>query len=119
MTGPLPRVSSGHFRAMCDDTGIFQHAILDVPDRAHGYCIDDNARALLASYAVAEDSAEPDVATLGTRFASFIQHGWNKDVGRFRNFMGFDRRWLEPQGSEDSHGRTLWALGICGRNWHG
>lgn len=116
MTGPLPRVSSGHFRAMCDDTGIFQHAILDVPDRAHGYCIDDNARALLASYAVAEDSAEPDVATLGTRFASFIQHGWNKDVGRFRNFMGFDRRWLEPQGSEDSHGRTLWALGICGRD---
>ena len=56
----------------------------------------------------------PEVLT--TRFAAFIQHAWNPDTGRFRNFMSYDRRWLEDQGSEDSHGRTLWALGECARS---
>jgi hypothetical protein len=50
------------------------------------------------------------------RFAAFIQHAWNSNTRRFRNFMSYDRQWLEPQGSEDSHGRTLWALGECARN---
>ena len=54
--------------------------------------------------------------SLTTRFAAFIQHAWNPDKGRFRNFMSYDRRWLEEIGSEDSHGRTLWALGECVRN---
>ncbi|MCF3934135.1 hypothetical protein L1787_11995 [Acuticoccus sp. M5D2P5] len=116
MTGPMPRISSAHFHAMSDGTGLFQHAILDVPDRAHGYCIDDNARALLASYDLGDGSREEDSRLMATTFASFIQHGWNRDTGRFRNFMAFDRRWLEAQGSEDSHGRTLWALGVCGRD---
>jgi hypothetical protein len=48
-----------------------------------------------------------------SHFAAFIQHAWNSDVRRFRNFMSYDRRWLEDRGSEDSHGRTLWALGEC------
>ena len=52
---------------------------------------------------------------LTARFASFVQHAWNPDTRRFRNFMSFDRRWLEDRGSEDSHGRTLWALGECAR----
>ena len=51
--------------------------------------------------------------TLTTRFAAFVQHAWNPDTRRFRNFMSYDRRWLEDQGSEDSHGRTLWALAVC------
>ena len=55
------------------------------------------------------------VPTLTARFAAFIQHAWNPDTRRFRNFMSYDRRWLEKQGSEDSHGRTLWALGECAR----
>jgi hypothetical protein len=108
----------GYFVAMCDDTGIFQHAVHGVPDRHHGYCVDDNARALLLCCKI---GAGPDAAlarTMAPRFASFIQHAWNPDNGRFRNFMGFDRRWLEPAGSEDSHGRTLWALGVCA-GWHG
>ena len=111
--GPaLPALPLAHFAAMCDDTGLFQHAIGGVPDRLHGYCIDDNARALLVCHALdsAPLAAFQDIQPL--RFAAFIQHGWNPDRARFRNFMGFDRRWLKDIGSEDSHGRTLWALGV-------
>ncbi|MUZ82006.1 glycosyl transferase family 1, partial [Agrobacterium vitis] len=103
----------GHFNAMCDDTGIFQHAVFSVPDRAHGYCVDDNARALILAchLAGAGETGIRDSRTAS--FASFIQHAWNPDLKQFRNFMSFDRRWLEDKGSEDSHGRTLWALGVC------
>ena len=108
----LPALPLSHFAAMCDDTGLFQHAVGGIPDRQHGYCIDDNARALL----VANTLGSVRLAELPTieplRFAAFIQHGWNPDRARFRNFMGFDRSWLEDFGSEDSHGRTLWALGM-------
>jgi hypothetical protein len=103
----------GHFTAMCDDTGLFQHAIYDVPDRLHGYCVDDNARALLLCCKLGAQGEAAFAKTMAPRFAAFIQHAWNPDLGRFRNFMGYDRRWLEPAGSEDSHGRTLWALGTC------
>ena len=96
--------------ALCDDVGIFQHGKYLVPDRAHGYCIDDNARALIfANNEPQHRGAEAEQRALV--FASFLQHAWNEDRGAFRNFMGYDRRWLEEIGSEDSNGRTLWALG--------
>lgn len=111
-----PEMETGHFLSMCDDTGLFQHAVHSVPDRAHGYCVDDNARALLLA-CVMNSAGEPRLAeALTARFASFVQHAWNPDTRRFRNFMSFDRRWLEDAGSEDSHGRTLWALGECARS---
>ena len=100
---------------MCDDTGLFQHAVHSVPDRSHGYCVDDNARALLLACALNEPGEQPLADVLTARFAAFVQHAWNPDIGRFRNFMGFNRTWLEDKGSEDSHGRTLWALGECAR----
>jgi hypothetical protein len=105
----------GHFLSLCDSTGILQHAVHSVPDRAHGYCVDDNARALLFANALpGSDEADlPDAIT--GRFAAFIQHAWNPNTRRFRNFMSYERRWLEESGSEDSHGRTLWALGECAR----
>lgn len=108
---PLPATSNQHFKAMCDDTGLFQHAIRSIPDRRHGYCVDDNARALLLC--VKPDNRLDVAPGLAAHFASFVQHAWNPDNRRFRNFMSFDRRWLEPAGSQDSHGRTLWALGVC------
>jgi hypothetical protein len=101
---------------MCDDTGLFQHAIHSVPDRSHGYCIDDNARALLVACALNKPGEQSLSEDLTSRFAAFVQHAWNPDTKRFRNFMGFDRRWLEDGGSEDSNGRTLWALGECARS---
>jgi glycosyltransferase involved in cell wall biosynthesis len=114
-TPKVPEIQTGHFLSLCDDTGMLQHATHDVPDRNHGYCIDDNARALLFSTTIMNSGEEPLPDILTTRFAAFIQHAWNPDTRRFRNFMSFDRRWLEDTGSEDSHGRTLWALGECAR----
>jgi glycosyltransferase involved in cell wall biosynthesis len=114
--GPAaPAMQTGHFLAMCDDTGLFQHAVHSVPDRSHGYCVDDNARALLLACALNEPGEQPLSEVVTARFAAFVQHAWNPGTGRFRNFMGFNRTWLEDQGSEDSHGRTLWALGECAR----
>ncbi|MEI6640905.1 MAG: glycosyltransferase family 4 protein [Novosphingobium sp.] len=110
--GPaMPALPLTHLAAMCDDTGLFQHAVGGIPDRNHGYCIDDNARALLVCSGLGSVRLAGAPAIQPLRFAAFIQHGWNPDRGRFRNFMSFDRRWLEELGSEDSHGRTLWALG--------
>jgi hypothetical protein len=110
-----PDMQIGHFLSMCDDTGLFQHALYSVPDRSHGYCVDDNARALLLACALNNPGEQPLSEVLTARFAAFVQHAWNPDTRRFRNFMGFDRTWLEDSGSEDSHGRTLWALGECAR----
>lgn len=111
----LPEVNLGHLRAMTDDTGILQHAKYSVPDRAHGYCVDDNARALVVAgsyYSLFKDDA---ITRLMLIYLSFLQHAFNPDNGRFRNFMSYDRRWLEGEGSEDSHGRALWGLGSAVR----
>ncbi len=114
-SGSARELRTDHFMSMCDDVGMLQHAVFSVADRAHGYCVDDNARALLLSTKLTRSGEQnlPDVMT--ARFASFIQNAWNPDNKRFRNFMSYDRRWLEDVGSEDSHGRTLWALGECAR----
>ncbi|MBW8784082.1 MAG: glycosyltransferase family 4 protein [Novosphingobium sp.] len=96
--------------AMSDGTGMLQHSIGIVPDRRHGYCLDDNARALMLMN-VAERVPDAERARWQGVYASFIQHAWNPDHRRFRNFMAFDRSWCEELGSEDSNGRALWALG--------
>ena len=111
----VPDIRIGHLLSLCDSTGMLQHAVHSVPNRCHGYCADDNARALLfSSWLVSFGEAQLS-NSVTARFAAFLQHAWNPDTGRFRNFMSYDRRWLEEQGSEDSHGRTLWALGECAR----
>src|SRR5713226_939094 len=112
----IPEMRIGHFLSLCDSTGMIQHAVHSVPDRSHGYCVDDNARALLFSCALSNSGEAQLSETMTTRFAAFIQRAWNPDTRRFRNFMTYDRRWLEESGSEDSHGRTLWALAECARN---
>ena len=94
---------------MTDSCGMVQHSIYAVPDRNHGYCVDDNCRALMLMNRIDEDHARAD--GLSTIYASFVQHAWNGERGRFRNFMGFDRQWLEAEGSEDSFGRSVWAIG--------
>jgi glycosyltransferase involved in cell wall biosynthesis len=96
--------------AMSDGTGMLQHSIGIVPDRHHGYCLDDNVRALMLMN-VAEDMEEAERERWRLVYASFLQHAWNPDRRAFRNFMRFDRTWCEDEGSEDSNGRALWALG--------
>ena len=97
-------------RAMTDGTGMLQHAIGIIPDRRHGYCIDDNARALLLMLR-AKSLPVAERQQLSSTYAAFIQHAWNEDARAFRNFMAFDRAWCEEVGSEDSNGRTVWVLG--------
>lgn len=99
---------------MSDSTGMLQHSIYSVPDRRHGYCIDDNVRALMLMTAI--DNLDDVVRDKWmTIYASFVQYAWNPDKRRFRNFMNFDRTWCEEYGSEDSNGRTIWALGVTAR----
>ena len=105
----------GAVERMSDATGMLQHSIFSVPDRRHGYCIDDNARALILMCAADDlDDAVRDKWT--TIYASFVQYAWNPDQRRFRNFMNYDRTWCEDVGSEDSNGRALWALGVTVRD---
>jgi glycosyltransferase involved in cell wall biosynthesis len=113
---PVPEIQTDHFLSMCDGTGLLQHSVYSVADRSHGYCIDDNARALILACTLSDFGEVALPENLIARFAAFVQHAWNPDTGRFRNFMSYGRNWLEEQGSEDSHGRALWALGICARS---
>ncbi len=110
----LPEVKLNHLFRMTDSTGIFQHAIFSVPNFQEGYCVDDNARAFILAILLAELGEEPErVRSLATTTMAFMHHAFIPETGRFHNHISFDRRWLDPQGSEDSQGRTLWALGTA------
>jgi glycosyltransferase involved in cell wall biosynthesis len=119
----LPALKLDHLNALTDDTGMLQHAIFTIPNRAEGYTTDDNARALIfamqleqfnRAQSLKDDSTNRDSPS---RYLAFLEHAFNAKKRRFRNFLGYDRRWKEEQGSEDSHGRALWALGtVLGRS---
>lgn len=108
----LPTLDLRHLLRLTDDTGIMQHAFYSVPNYDEGYTTDDNARALIAGVMLGgEADTPPDVHALSIRYLAFLNHAFNPETGRFRNFMAYDRRWLEESGSEDAHGRAIWALG--------
>ncbi len=109
--GVVPPVNLAHLAQLLDPTGLAQHTTLTIIDRSHGYCVDDNARGLiLATQLTAGRSALPTGDLFGVT-AAFVQHAWDAEAARFRNFMAYDRRWLEAVGSDDSHGRAVWAIG--------
>jgi glycosyltransferase involved in cell wall biosynthesis len=109
----LPELKLSHLSRMTDSTGIFQHAILTVPNFSEGYCTDDNARAFILAVLLSELGEEPErVRTLATTYAAFLHHAFDLRVKRFHNHLSFDRRWLDEQGSDDCQGRALWALGV-------
>jgi hypothetical protein len=108
--GELPPLRLDHLRHMTDETGMLQHAIFTVPNYLEGYTTDDNARALMVS-ALLETLGRSEAFELATRYLAFIWYAFNAETGRFRNFMDYQRHWLEDGGSDDSHGRALWALG--------
>jgi len=109
--GELPPLELDHLLRMTDETGILQHATFSVPNYQEGYTTDDNARALLVSILL-EQVEDPRAMDLAVRYLSFILFAFNPVTRSFRNFMSYQRQWLEEKGSEDSHGRTLWALGV-------
>jgi len=116
----LPALTLDHLSRMTDTSGMFQHAVLTVPNFSEGYCTDDNARAFILSVLLDELEEEPArVRALETTYAAFLLHAFDPVTGRFHNHMSFDRRWLDDPGSEDCHGRALWALGLAaGRSPH-
>lgn len=102
-----------HLRSLTDDTGILQHANYSTPNRYHGYCVDDNARALLATsmyYGLRKDES---LIPLIQKYLAFLFHAFDGKTERFRNFMSYERTWLEEVGSEDSQARALWGLGVA------
>ena len=109
----LPTLNLNHLSRMTDSTGVFQHAIFSVPNFSEGYCTDDNARAFILATLLAELGEEPErVRTLATTAAAYLNHAFDPKTKLFHNHLGFDRRWLDEQGSEDCQGRAIWALGI-------
>lgn len=112
----LPPLKLDHLRRLTDETGILQHAVFTIPNYQEGYTTDDNARALLVS-TLLEEAGNEDALDLATRYLAFTWYAFDKDSRRFRNFMDYQRNWLEERGSDDSHGRALWAMGtVLGRS---
>ena len=115
----LPDFNLAHLRRLTDDTGVLQHARYSVPRYEDGYCLDDNARALLLMATLVDAGTDERITVnaLAGRYLAFVSHAFNRDTGRFRNFMSYTRAWTEERGSEDSHGRAVWALGtVVGRS---
>jgi glycosyltransferase involved in cell wall biosynthesis len=112
--GQLPELKLDHLFRMSDSTGIFQHASFTVPNFSEGYCTDDNARALVLALMLQKlGLGSPQLGAQAATYAAFLNHAFDRKLGRFRNFMSFERRWLEEVGSEDCQGHALWALGLC------
>ncbi len=115
----LPVLKLDHVDRMTDSTGIFQHALYDIPNFQEGYTTDDNARALILCVMLetADAVLQKKAHKLAGHYMAFLNYAYSESTGRFRNFMAFDRHWLEKVGSEDSHGRAIWALGtVLGRS---
>ena len=115
-----PELNLDHLYKMTDSMGIFQHASFTTPNLSEGYCTDDNARALILAVLLGQlEEAPKRVRALATTYGAFLDYAFDRKTARFHNFLGVDRRWLDEQGSEDSHGRAIWALGTAlGRSPH-
>ena len=119
----LPHLKLNHLTRLTDDTGMLQHSIFTIPNRGEGYTTDDNARALILAVVMEQvdkdhcGRADSPIPSSSSRYLAFLEHAFNPAKGRFKNFLRYDRRWNEPVGSEDCHGRALWALGtVLGRS---
>jgi hypothetical protein len=106
----FPAANFEHLQRLSDDTGLIEHAWYDLPQRRSGYNVDDNARALIAI--CRQPAPSPVLVRLATRYLTFIQHARRTD-GRFHNCLSYDRNWVDEYGSDDCHGRALWALGTA------
>ena len=106
-----PEPSLGGVTRMTDSCGMLQHSVFSLPDRNHGYCVDDNCRALILMHKM-PGRMNAQRRELANTYAAFVQHAWNEDAGAFRNFMSYNRAWLEERGSPDSIGRSFWSLAV-------
>lgn len=110
----LPRIRLNHLIRMTDSTGLYHHAIGSIPNYSEGYCTDDNARALLLTVLLEETYPDDEIVQeLSGRYSAFVNYAYDKKTKHFRNFMSYDRRWIQDKGSDDCQGRSIWALGTC------
>ncbi len=109
----LPDIDLAHLERLTDTTGLVQHATFTTPDWFHGYCTDDNARALIITLMNWELFQDKGIFPLLHTYLAFLNYALDPESGRMRNFMSYERKWLEEVGSEDSHGRAVWALGYA------
>jgi glycosyltransferase involved in cell wall biosynthesis len=110
----MPPFKLDHLRKMSDHTGIFQHAIYNVPNYHEGYCTDDNARAFILTVLLEQvHPTLPELDSLSSSYLAFLWYAFDANTCRFRNFMNHHREWIERAGSEDSHARALWAVGTA------
>lgn len=110
----FPEINLDHLIRMTDSTGLYHHAIGSIPNYNEGYCTDDNARALLLTVLLEEANEDTaKIYELSGRYSAFVNYAFNKETKHFRNFMSYDRRWIEDVGSDDCQGRSIWALGTC------
>jgi len=107
----VPELNLSYLRSLTDGTGIVQHGHYTIADRYHGYCTDDNARALIVALQAHQQTSTRETLDMARTYMSFLYHAYDRHKGRFRNFLSYERRWLEEIGSEDCHARALWALG--------
>jgi glycosyltransferase involved in cell wall biosynthesis len=115
----LPALKLDHLHRLTDDTGMLQHATFAVPNYSEGYATDDNARALRLAVLIEQlgGTESAGIEKLASRYLAFLGNALNPENGRFRNFLTYERKWIEAAGSEDCHGRSLWALGtVLGRS---
>lgn len=108
MDKAIPNVT--HIFRMTDCTGMFQHARNSVPDPSEGYTTDDNARALVMAVLLYEASKSRKYLDLAYRYLSFLLYAQNGCW--FRNFMDYNRNYIEEKGSPDSFGRCILSLGF-------
>lgn len=106
----LPPLKLDHVARLTDSTGIYQHATFGIPNYHEGYCLDDNARALLMALMAYRRMKDDTALRFIPIYLAYIHYAQNDD-GTFRNFMSFDRRFLDEVGSEDAFGRAIWAIG--------
>lgn len=106
----VPEPALDHLIRLTDDTGLFQHARFTIPNRAHGYCTDDNARGAMAMTKYYAQYRDTRALRLLDIYLAFLMYAEEPD-GSIRNFLDFNRRWWDNEPGHDGFGRALWALG--------
>ncbi len=109
----LPEVDLRHMRMLTDDTGILRHCLYSTPDHRYGYCTEDNARALIVSAMYWDQTHDDSILRLMQTYLSFLAHAADEKTGRYRNYMRYDRHFSKEVGSEESHARAMWGLGMA------
>jgi hypothetical protein len=99
-----------HLALLTDATGVFEHALHEVPRPEHGYCLDDAARGLLVI--VREPEQDDLLGRLGETFLRFVEGAVVHD-GRAHNRRAVGGAWTDEAGTGDWWGRAVWALGVA------